>query len=130
MAHQCVVFQRTGAAQPAVEVRQKFIKEKRNSIAKRPAPVPAKDEQTNTVIFAPTRKVIVRRNSGKFDAAVGDDYSIICVVIKAICSLVHSQLERIQLGMSESPGAQPDFLTIEVKALRRRDIGIVRCLCA
>ena len=85
MANECVVFQWTRTTQTAVEVRQKFIQEKRNSIAKRPAPIPTEDEQTNTVNFAPIRKVIVRRDPGKFDAAVGDDYSIFCVVIKTIC---------------------------------------------
>ena len=75
-------------------------------------------------------KVIVRRYSRKFDAAVGDDYSIIFIVVKPIRLLVHFELERVQLGMSESPGAQPDFLTVEVKTLRRRDIGIVRSFCA
>src|SRR5689334_17527099 len=130
VAHEGVICQRTAVAQTFVEARQKFVQEKRGNIAKRPPPIPTEDKQTNFVGSAPICEIIVRRYTRELDAAVGDDYSIIFVVIESIRLLVHFELERVQFGMTESPRTQPDFLTVEVKTLRRGDIGIVRGLCA
>lgn len=104
------------------------MQKKINSIAKRPSLIPTEDKQINLVIFAPIDKIIVRRNTCEFDTAVGDDYPILFIVIKLICFLMHSQLESVEFGVAERPGAEPNFLILKVKGLRCRDIGVEGCL--
>jgi hypothetical protein len=124
VTHEREILQRTG---PLFEERQESIQEKIDSVAERPAPIPAKDKQINAVIFAPIGKIVVRCNSRQFDAAVRNYYSILFIVVKPVRFLVHSQLESIELGMTKSPRAEPDLLIVVVKTLRRRAVGFVSC---
>ena len=122
------IIQRTILAQLLFQARQEFIQEKINSIAKRSSPIPAKYKQIDVVIVAPIDKIIVRRDARKFDEAVGDDYSILFIVIKSIRFLMHSQLESVEFGMTECPRAEPHLLIVKVKGLRCRHIGVEGCL--
>jgi hypothetical protein len=109
VAHEGVICQWTAVAQTFVEARQKFIQEKRSNIAKRPPPIPTEDKANQSCWLGTNLRNHRTALHRKLDAAVGDDYSILFVVIESIRLLVHFELERVQFGMTESPRTQPDF---------------------
>ena len=94
-----------------------MIREKRDGVAKRLSPIPAKNKKSDIVGFTPSGKVIVRCNPRQSDAAIGNNYSIVYIVVKSIRFLMQLEIESVELGVTKSPRAEPDFLIFEVERL-------------